>query len=63
MQLLEQLDKPMSFNVGLRKLLLEDARCMLAWKKWMQCHHPTTLLIQFRPLILILILLLVHNNL
>jgi len=57
----------MLFNVDLSKLLLEDARCIPSLEKvdnaTLPGHHPTTLLFQFGPLILILLLLLVHNNL
>ena len=53
--------KARTFNTDLSKRLLEDARCIPSLEKVDNAillhHHPTTLLFQFSPLILILILL------
>ena len=64
-QISEHLEKAISFNVDLSKLLLEDAWCIPSLKNVdngiLPYHHPTTLLFQFCPLLLILILLPEHN--
>jgi len=66
-QISEHSGTDMSFNVDLSKLLLKNAGCIPSLENvdnaFLLRHHSTTLLFQHSPLILILILLLGHNNL
>jgi len=52
-QNIEHLEKAMSFNVDLIKLLLEDVRCIPLLENVrnaiLPCHHPTTLQFLFSP--------------
>jgi len=64
--LLHCADDAAAFYVDLCKLQLEDAQCITSMEKVdtpPSCRRPPTLLFQFSPLILIVIILLVHNNL
>jgi len=49
-QISEHLEKTMSFNVHLSKLLTEDAQCVPSWKIGIYhppAHHLATLRFQF----------------